>query len=674
MNSHKFIGKWITDAEFYDIAPRNVFHKGFEKVDLPCDEHRNRHILFRKKFTLGKKPKESKIYITADDYYKLYINGKFVGQGPAPAYNFAYEYNCIDITDFLIEGENLIAVHTLYQGLINRVWVSGDNRHGMICDVVCDGETIVFSDESFLTHPHTAYTEIGTYGYDTQFAENFDSNAKEVDFFLPQYNDSFWKKAKIIKYFDYKLVPQKTKQLEFEKIKPYKTIKKDNKLFVDFGSCYAGYLSIKAKGIKFSQITVRCAQELNEDGTIRFNMRAGCSYEENWILSGEYDTLDWFDYKAFRYVELILPMGAEISDIYLVARHYPFELKTNIKPEFADNEKLRKIWDLCVNTQKYGVQEVIQDCLEREKGFYVGDGCYTALTHYVLTKDDSILKKLIDDAFKTDFISDTLVTCLDCSYMQEIAEFPLYLISLLLWYYRLSGDKKYLAEKYPHIVKLLDAYKKNYEKDGLLQNVDKWCVVEWPERFRDGYDVKLSQEKATLEPHIAINAFYLNGIKTANAIANVLGLPKYREEEKLLIEFKKAFLNKDKHLFKDSTLTEHISLIGNIYAYAFNLCDEEEKYAIERMMVEKGFTTIALFGAFPMLCGFIANGKDDELKKCLLDENAWLRMLREDATTTFESWGKELKFNTSLFHMTFSYAALFLADIDLKKLFGCDNL
>ena len=74
MNSHKFVGKWITDAEFYDIAPRNVFHKGFKKADLPCDEHRNRHILFRKKFTLGKKPKESKIYITADDYYKLYIN------------------------------------------------------------------------------------------------------------------------------------------------------------------------------------------------------------------------------------------------------------------------------------------------------------------------------------------------------------------------------------------------------------------------------------------------------------------------------------------------------------------------------------------------------------------------------------------------------------------------
>ena len=48
-------------------------------------------------------------------------------------------------------------------------------------------------------------------------------------------------------------------------------------------------------------------------------------------------------------------------------------------------------------------------------------------------------------------------------------------------------------------------------------------------------------------------------------------------------------------------------------------------------------------------------------------------MLREDATTTFEGWGKETKKNTSLFHMTMSYAATFLADVDLKKIFVGDN-
>ena len=670
MISHEFNGKWITDSEFYNLKPRDVFHKGFKKVDLPCNEHRNRHILFRKKFTLKSIPKESKIYITADDYYKLYINGKFVGQGPAPAYHFAYEYNCIDVTDFLVCGENLIAVHTLYQGLINRVWVSGDNRHGMICDLVCDDKVIVCSDESFLTHPHTAYKEIGIFGYDTQFAEEYDSNAPETDFFNINFDDSCWERCKLREVVDYNLVPQKTDMLTLDKIMPCETIKNNNKIYIDFGSCYAGYLCANCKGDKNSEIIIRCAQELDSNGELRYKMRANCLYEDNWILSGGNDTLDCFDYKAFRYAEFTVPYGAEITDIYLVARHHPFKLKTNMNPKFAKNEKLRRIWDLCINTQKFGVQEVIQDCLEREKGFYLGDGCYTALTNYVLTKDSRMLKKLIDDAFKTDFISDTLITCMDCSFMQEIAEFPLYILPTLLWYYKLSNDKEYLADKYQDICKLLDAYKSNYEKDGLLRNIDKWCVVEWPERFRDGYDVKLIQDVSTEEAHIAINAFYLNAIICANKIGDIIGKEKYRDTTLLVERFNDAFFDSEKGLFKDSVLSEHISFIGNIYPYAFNLCDDAVKKNIESMLDDKGFTSVALFGAFPLLSGLIANNKYDLFEKCLLDDGAWIRMISEGATTTFESWGRDLKFNTSLFHLTFSYAALFLADIDLDTLFG----
>ena len=60
---------------------------------------------------------------------------------------------------------------------------------------------------------------------------------------------------------------------------------------------------------------------------------------------------------------------------------------------------------------------------------------------------------------------------------------------------------------------------------------------------------------------------------------------------------------------------------------------------------------------------------EEPVERCLLDEGAWKRILREDGTTTFEGWGKETKKNASLFHLTMSYAALFMADIDLKKLF-----
>lgn len=112
---------------------------------------RNVHVLFRKTFSLNSDINSAKIYISADDYYKLYINGKFVNQGPAPSYHFRYNYNVLDVTSYLEKGENVIAVHTLYHGVINRVWQSGDYRHGLILDLEVNGSVVVKSDESFLS-------------------------------------------------------------------------------------------------------------------------------------------------------------------------------------------------------------------------------------------------------------------------------------------------------------------------------------------------------------------------------------------------------------------------------------------------------------------------------------------------------------------------------------------
>ncbi|MBQ8649606.1 MAG: family 78 glycoside hydrolase catalytic domain [Clostridia bacterium] len=670
---HTFSGKWITNKEFENLSPRNVFHRQLENVNLPCDEHRNRHILFRKNFYMDVLPENAVLYITADDYYKLYINGEFVTQGPAPSYNFSYGYNTVDVTPFLREGENTVAVHTLYQGLINRVWVSADNRHGLLCDLVADGKVIIKSDESFLTHPHTAYTETGFAGYQTQFLEEYDSSASEVGFEAVDFDDSYWQKASYKKNTDYSLEPQPTKRLVFEKIQPVNVEKRENTLFIDFGACYVGYLAVKAIGKKGDTVIVRCGQELNDDLTVRYDMRCNCKYEEPWRLSGNEDILDWFDYKSFRYAELVLPENCEVEEIYLTARHYPFELKAKMNPEFEKNFDLKRIWELCIHSQKYGVQEVIQDCMDREKGFYLGDGCYTALANMILTGDDSIVRKLIDDAFKTSFITPTLVTCMDCSFMQEIAEYPLYMVSLILWHYRLTKDKEYLKKNYSLVCRLLNAYKAEYEKDYLLQELDKWCVVEWPNNFRDGYDVDISEGKICHEPHIAMNAFYIEAIRCANIMAKELNLIPYRDEAPLIKAFQSAFRDSAKCLYRDSSISRHISYIGNVYTYAFCLyANENDKMQIEKMIEEKGITSVMLFGAFPLLYGFVRNNRFDLFKKALLDKNAWLRMLSEGATTTFEGWGKDSKWNISLFHLTFSYAAVFLSDVDLKSLFSAE--
>ena len=69
MNMRNFTGKWITNKDFYNLKPINVFHKAEESFEYtPREETLNKHILFRSEFEITD-IKGTKIYISADDYY-----------------------------------------------------------------------------------------------------------------------------------------------------------------------------------------------------------------------------------------------------------------------------------------------------------------------------------------------------------------------------------------------------------------------------------------------------------------------------------------------------------------------------------------------------------------------------------------------------------------------------
>jgi hypothetical protein len=153
-------------------------------------------------------------------------------------------------------------------------------------------------------------------------------------------------------------------------------------------------------------------------------------------------------------------------------------------------------------------------------------------------------------------------------------------------------------------------------------------------------------------------------------MASILGCETYRDEKELTKAFFDAFYLKDRHLFKDSVRSDHISMIGNVFPFAFDLIpDSVYTENMIAMIKEKGVRSVSFFGAFLLLEGLVRSGNEDMISDMLLDSGAWLRMLNEGARVTFEGWGKDTKWNTSLFHLTLSYAAVFMADIDLKKLF-----
>jgi alpha-L-rhamnosidase len=60
---------------------------------------------------------EAVLRITADCYYRLYINGAWVNDGPARNYPDHFQYDTLDVTGYLIKGENEIKVIARYYGV-----------------------------------------------------------------------------------------------------------------------------------------------------------------------------------------------------------------------------------------------------------------------------------------------------------------------------------------------------------------------------------------------------------------------------------------------------------------------------------------------------------------------------------------------------------------------------
>lgn len=653
----------ITNDRFASASPINVFHRESEHYENPHDpSFENRHILFRRRFTLDSVPEHAVLNISADDYYKLWVNGQFVTQGPAPAYNFHYYYNAVDITPYLKAGENVIAVHTFYQGLINRVWVSADMRHMFVCQLDADGKTILHSDTSWKCAEHSGYKALHLIGYATQFAEWYDSRSSEDGFAAPEFDDSAWKTAVPKQNTDYTFFPQPTKQLSIYEIAPARierTVNPDGsqRIFGDIGFECVGALTLKARGISGTDVVIRCGEECLKDengqdiDAVRYEMRCNCKYEERWTLSGKTDVLLPYDYKSFRYFELLLPVGCTLSDdgIRMQVRHYPFREAISCP---SDDPQIQKIWKLCSDSLKYGAQEGFMDCPTREKGQYMNDGSVSFTAYTLLTGDGALMKKALYEYARSSFISPSLMAVAPCSLMQEIADASMQYPMQMEFLYNHTGDLEMLRDLYPTAATAQESFRRFDRGDGLLDGVDTWNLIDWPKNLRDDYDFP-DVRPAAPGAHNVMNAFWYGMCRSLDNIRRILGLPTDEAyTEKVAASYIAEFYDPEQKLFTDTAETKHTSVHSNLLPLFFNLdrlADAAARPVIVSLLREKGLC-MGVSMAYYLLAALKKAGEAEAVRELLLSPDGWLNMLREGATTTYEAWGRDKKWNTSLFH------------------------
>ncbi len=639
-----FKGKWIQPAEFDGKRPLDVFHREREAAheDLTHPEElKNLHIHFMKKLRLETAYKKITLRVTADDYYKLKINGGFACQGPAPGYFFCYYWNEFDITNHLRVGENTLEFEVYYQGLINRVWNSGDLRCGMICDIIADGDVICSSDESFTYYISRRWPDKRTFGYATQYCETYDATAAEP---VPR-------PVSVNPSPDYTFADSTLSPIKVYEARPITSERlENNMIFCDFGRETTGTIRLIARGKSGSQVDIYFGEE-TEDTPIRtrWKMRCNCDYHDIWIMGADDDCFEGYDYKAFRYVTVAPSEGVEILDISVAARHS--DLRDEDVVLTTDNETLRSVFEICRHGVRCGTQEIFVDCPSREKGQYAGDLTVTGSSYLWLTGDLATYRKALENQMQSAFIDEGIMAVTPGSHMQEIADYSLQFPIIALREYDFSGDKVFLKRCLDASEKILATFEKFADEDGLLDGVtSKWNLVDWPTNLRDGYDFPMTQPIGKGK-HNVINAFYVNAVGCVENIRDILGIEGEKKFDRLAAAFNTTFYNEALGLYVDAPGSTHSALHSNVLPLYGGIVPSGREQCIADFIVEKGFRC-GVYMTFFLLRSLCRVGRYEDAYNLITShaECSWYNMVREGATSCFEAWGKNMKGNTSLCH------------------------
>jgi alpha-L-rhamnosidase len=672
--SVKWQAYWLRDPVFGGLEYRELIDPN--RSEKQNGEIQNIHTFFRRELTPGVRPvRQARLYITADDCYKLYINGSFIGVGPAPAYPYDYPYNAWDVTEALKAGvRNCIGVHVFYQGMHSLTFPSGDNLQGLLLQLEIDYEdgssVTCVSDADWRCSRVDAYESRQVYGYQTAFSEHIDLRKLPVGWSEAGYSDSQWQtpSAGVVPAI-YSLSPQRTPPVAVFNRLPDRVVKMgDGHYFIDFGTELSGETAFTVSGKAGHEVEILHGEELNGDGSVRYKMRCNCTYQEYCKLSGKPDErLEFFDYKGFRYVEVLnWPEELAGGRVWAHERHYPF-------PEQASsfnssNKLLNDIWALCRNGVRVGTIDTYLDCPTREKGGFMGDGFVTGISHLILTGDSRILRKFLKDVADTSRYCPGLHSTAPNYVNGELAEYSMLWPVLLEYYYQWTGDAKFVREMLPVLEGMLGYYAGYENDDGLLQDLyskatGRYSVlVDWPKNLRDDYDDPYLMGARTEKenPHGVVNTmvqgFYLCALNAAARLADVAGSSSLKQSlkgraEKLRAAVLSKLRDPETGIFVDRNGSSHRSLHANVTPLMSGMLSPEEAGPVIELIRKKRLSCGVYFSFF-VLKALYDMGESDLAYDLIAsrDLHSWNSMLEAGATTCMEAWAPDLKWNTSWCH------------------------
>ena len=152
---------------------------------------RNFRLCARKEFDLRAGFNRAQIHITADSRYSLWVNGRYIGQGPVRAFTNHWRYDTYDITPYVHDGLNAVAVLVEHYGLSTFQYLEA--RGGLLAQIECDGELLAATGPDWKSLAHPSFSRhTPRISCQLGWVEHFDARVEPVGWTCPGFDDSAW--------------------------------------------------------------------------------------------------------------------------------------------------------------------------------------------------------------------------------------------------------------------------------------------------------------------------------------------------------------------------------------------------------------------------------------------------------------------------------------------------
>ena len=602
----------------------------------------NNYCYLRKRFSISKQIRLAKLHVSAHDDYKLFINGEFVGRGPAQSDPYDRQlYNSYEISDRLVMGDNVIAAVGHYHGAGAGCGVLGTPAFILQSEIkfIDQSRLVLVSDASWKVLDATAYDEQAPFR-GPAFAqatgvERFDARNEPQGWTQFGFDDSTWIPATVVTP-GYNLVAQVADRQEIEEIlPPIQVIRPVPGIHVvDFGRNISGYVRLVMRDfLEGDEVFILYSEQLNNDRIVR-DRNGITNYYDHYICNS--DPVQVFEpdikYQGFRYVEIegYWP-GLDAADISALYVHTQLPGPARFE---CSSALFNEIFDISLQSQKNSTQGLLANGPQREQTQYAVDGVIQGLNLAYNFPDPRLMRKFVYDLWNSNPGAGIIFDKHPSQTGQIVPEWILHWPIALWNQYLFHDDQLLLEEMFPNLQSLINTFELFRDTGGtnLLSDLPGLSIGDAPDDIIDQ-----SGSASTIQ-----NCLYYRTLMIAADVAEALGIAgwpgAYRTAAGQVKDGINAHLFDGVDRYVDSLGGTQYHSLPSVFALYFDIVPAARQQAVLDRVKSLGFEP-SVYGGF-YLIDMLYKYDQGAYVHDLIHQNQshWGRMVAEGATTTWEAW------------------------------------